>query len=349
MKKILILLIISLIFNIFMSNKNPIVNASGGVCEIVLDQESGRVLHSVNADEKRAMASTTKIVTCITVLDNYDINQELEIKKEWTGIEGSSIYLKEGERYTVEDLLYGLMLRSGNDSAVALANGLSGSIERFAVLMNKTAIKCGAENSSFVNPHGLDDDQHYTTAYDLAMITRYAMHNEKFSKIVSSKKYLCTANGEKKVWYNKNKMLNDYEFATGVKTGYTKKAGRCLVSSSNKNNFKLICVVLNCGPMFERSSQLLNQSYNSYNRVKIVDKEKSICEVLNSKNKLVPAYLKNDLYYPLTPNEEKELSFNLKIYPKEKILPKFGQECGTIEISFKKRLIFEQKIYTILE
>ena len=157
------------------------------------------------------------------------------------------------------------------------------------------------------------------------------------------------ASGEKKVWYNKNKMLNDYEFATGVKTGYTKKAGRCLVSSSNKNNFKLICVVLNCGPMFERSAQLLNQSYDSYNRVKIVDKEKSICEVLNSKNKLVPAYLKNDLYYPLTKNEEKELSFNLKIYPKEKILPKFGQECGTIEISFKKRLIFEQKIYTILE
>ena len=295
------------------------------------------------------MASTTKIVTCITVLDNYDIDQEITIKKEWTGIEGSSIYLKEGEVYSVEDLLYGLMLRSGNDSAVALAIGLSGSIEGFTALMNKTAIKCGAKNSSFMNPHGLDDEHHYTTAYDLAMITRYAMDNEKFSKIVSSKKYLCMASGEKKVWYNKNKMLNDYEFATGVKTGYTKKAGRCLVSSSNKNNFKLICVVLNCGPMFERSAQLLNQSYDSYNRVKIVDKEKSICEVLNSKNKLVPAYLKNDLYYPLTKNEEKELSFNLKIYPKEKILPKFGQECGTIEISFKKRLIFEQKIYTILE
>lgn len=348
MKKIIKTLIIAVIITVFMFNVNQNVKADYSVYEVVIDQDSGRVLHSQNENEKRSMASTTKIVTCITVIDNFDLNTELKIKKEWTGIEGSSIYLQEGMVYTVRDLLYGLMLRSGNDAACALANGLAGSINEFCVLMNQTAEKAGAKNSAFSNPHGLDDENHYTTAYDLALITRYAMQNNTFCEIVSTKKYIASDGQNKHVWYNKNKMLNEYGYATGVKTGYTKKAGRCLVSSASKNGFNLICVVLDCGPMFERSKELLNIAYEKYSRVKLASCDQSVCDVQTNNGKVLPAYLKKDIFYPLTKEELKDISFSIKIYDKSQIKPKFAEECGTIKIFIKKQLLFVEKIYTIL-
>ena len=170
--------------------------------EVVIEKISGRVLHQVNQDLKLPMASTTKILTAITVIDNFPLDKVISVPKDCQGVEGSSIYLKEGDKFSVLDLLYGLMLRSGNDSAKTLAVCLSGSQEKFVSLMNATAKKCGAVNSNFTNPHGLHDQNHYTTALDLSLITRYALHSPIFAKIVQSKSYVATEinSGEWRVW-----------------------------------------------------------------------------------------------------------------------------------------------------
>lgn len=341
-------LILSLIFNTIMFGITIKVSAENMSYEVVLDKESGRILYAKNENICLPMASTTKVLTCITVIENYDLKKQLTIKKEWVGIEGSSMYLKEGESFTVEELLYGLMLRSGNDCAMALACGLSGSVENFAIMMNDLAVKIGAKNSSFKNPHGLNDENHFTTAYDLALITCYAMKNEVFKSIVSTKKITVGQGDSKRVLYNKNKMLFNYEFSTGVKTGYTKKAGRCLVSSAKKGGWELVCVVLNCGPMYERSEELLEKCYNEYNNVVLVDSENSITEVVAKNGKKLPAFVAQDICYPLTEDEAKMIEIEILPYESSKILPKFNQECGTIKIYLEKQLLFEEKIYTII-
>ena len=228
--------------------------------ECVIEWNTGDILYEWNADLRLPMASTTKILTAITVLELCnDIETEIFIPQEAVGIEGSSVYLKAGERYTAQDLLYGLMLRSGNDCATALALHFGGSVGNFCSKMNLVAQKAGALSSHFENPHGLPCENHYTTARDLCYITRYAMQNEVFKKIVSTKFY------EPKQWKNKNKMLLHYEGAIGVKTGYTKEAGRCLVSAARKNNRIVICVVLNSPNMYERSTALLDKALRQTN------------------------------------------------------------------------------------
>ena len=230
-----------------------------GRAECVLDMETGRILHEKDADLQLPMASTTKILTAITVLESCtDLNEEVAIPSEAVGIEGSSVYLQCGEKYTVQDLLYGLMLRSGNDCATALALRFGGTIGNFSVKMNLLAQKAGALNSHFENPHGLPCENHYTTARDLSYIARYALKNEAFLKIVSTKYY------ETRAWKNKNKILVHYEGALGVKTGYTKQAGRCLVSAAKRDGRILVCTVLNCAQMYERSIELLDKAFALY-------------------------------------------------------------------------------------
>lgn len=348
MKKILKYLIISVIFSVFMFDKIPFVYANNITSEIVIDQESGRVLFAKNEKVKMGMASTTKVLTCITVIEHYDLDQKIKIKKEWTGIEGSSIYLREGEEFMVKELLYALMLRSGNDVAVTLASALTGNATDFVALMNQTALNIGAYDSSFKNPHGLDEEGHYTTAYDLALITRYALNNPTFCDIVNTKKVTIGQGESVRLLINKNKMLSQYQYATGVKTGYTKKTGRCLVSSADKNGHKLICVVLNCGPMYERSIELFEESYKLYDRVLIADREKAVGFVVDKNKNKLPVYVKNDLFYPLTQEEKECLEFKLIAYKNDQISSKFADECGTIEIYLKKQLLFCEKIYTII-
>ena len=234
--------------------------------EIVIEADTNRILHQKNINTKKYMASTTKILTAITIIENCNLNDIVTVTKETVGVEGSSIYLEEGEEISVKDLLYGLMLRSGNDCAETLALYCSGDIKSFASLMNDTANKIGALNSNFTNPHGLHDDNHYTTAYDLAIISSYAMKNSTFREIVSKKSVnisFSTLDYDRHI-VNKNKLLSSLDGATGIKTGYTKKAGRCLVSSCKRNGMELICVVLNCPDMFERSKNLINDSFNKY-------------------------------------------------------------------------------------
>ncbi len=342
-------IILCAILNTFTSNIKQKINADNTTSEIVIDADSKRILYSNNADIKRGIASTTKILTAITVIENYDISTQLTIKKEWTNIEGSSIYLKQDEIFSAEELLYGLMLRSGNDSAVALAVGLAGDIETFCSLMNETAKKIGANNSNFSNPHGLSDESHYSTAYDLALITAYALKNPLFAKIVSTKSIKIGSGESERMLINKNKMLSRYPYATGVKTGYTKKAGRCLVSSAYKNGFNLVCVVLNCGPMFERSEELLQNAYSDYKQVLLLKGGETITHVNVEKTSYyIPVGVKNDIYYPLKDDEQNEVKFDLKLYQLSKIPVNYKKEMGTIKISLKNRLLFNEKIFTIL-
>ena len=313
--------------------------------EIVMELNTNRVVHAVNENEKKFMASTTKILTAITIIENCSLNDVIVVKKQTTGVEGSSIYLEPDERLSVKDLLYGLMLRSGNDCALTLAVHCCGSAENFAKLMNKTAKKIGANNSNFVNPHGLHDDNHYTTAYDLALISCYAMKNDDFREIVSTKTVeipFTTQNYNRRL-INKNKMLNEFEGSTGIKTGFTKKAGRCLVSSCKRNGIEFICVVLNCPPMFERSKNLLTNAFNNYKNYKIVNKENLI---FVDNKKQYPAFIKNDVILPLTENEKENIRIE---YTFDKKLKKKNQEVGLINIYCKNNLLFSEKIYTILD
>lgn len=232
--------------------------------KVLIEQTSKRVLFGENENAKLYPASTTKVLTALCVLNNLPLDRIVKVPKEAEGVEGSSLYLRAGQNITVEDLLFGLMLRSGNDAAIALAIETSGSVQDFASLMNKTAKECGATNSNFVNPHGLQDENHYTTALDLAKITVKAYENPDFVRIGSSMTRIITVDGVETVIANKNKMLKNYNGANGVKTGFTKASGRCLVSGAKREDMQLMSVVLNCGDMWNESVRLLDFGFDNF-------------------------------------------------------------------------------------
>lgn len=231
---------------------------------VVIEQSSRRVLCAEGMDVKCYPASTTKVLTALVVLENLPLDRVVTVPKQAEGVEGSSIYLRAGQKITVEDLLFGLMLRSGNDAATALAIETAGSVEKFAAMMNDTAKSVGAINSNFVNPHGLQDDNHYTTAYDLALITAKAYENADFVRIVSSEKAKIVIDGEPSYIGNKNKLLHLFDGANGVKTGYTKSSGRCLVGGARRDGMQLISVVLNYNDMWNDTIRLLNYGFDNY-------------------------------------------------------------------------------------
>jgi D-alanyl-D-alanine carboxypeptidase (penicillin-binding protein 5/6) len=234
--------------------------ANSAKASVLVHADSGTVLFSQNADEHMLIASTTKIMTALVVLENCDPEERVEIKQEYTDTEGSSIYLKTGEVYTVRELLYGLLLASGNDAATALACYCAGSIEAFAQMMNEKAVSMGLSNTSFRNPHGLDAEGHYSTASDLASITCEALKNELFAEIVSTKVY---SFGEHS-YVNHNKLLWKYKGCMGVKTGYTMAAGRSLVTCAERNGMKLVCVTLSDPNDWNDHMALYDWAFSSY-------------------------------------------------------------------------------------
>lgn len=258
----LILMVLIAVMQIFVPLSTNKVFATSQSAFAVLDGDTFTLLCQSNCHAKLPMASTTKIMTALLALENKKTDEKVTVTKEMTGIEGSSVYLKEGEILTIKELLYCLMLRSGNDSAVALAIAVSGSIDGFASMMNERAESMNLLNTHFVNPHGLHDDNHYTSAYDLAYIAAIAMKNPVFRDIVSTKKITVGEGESQRYLLNKNKMLLSYDGANGIKTGYTKKSGRCLVSSATKNGRTLICVVLNYGDTYGLSKQLLDKGFD---------------------------------------------------------------------------------------
>jgi len=241
---------------------------------VLIDVESGRILYQKNIRQQLPMASTTKIMTAITAIEEGDLQETVTagIRAQNTG--GSSIYLQAGERLSLEELLYGLMLQSGNDAAVAIAEHIGKSCEGFADMMNKKAARIGAAGSNFVNPHGLDQEGHFTTAGDLAKITAYALKNPVFKQIVATKQKKIPWWGRdySRVLNNKNKILWQVEGGDGVKTGFTNKAGRCLVASASRDNWQLASVVLNCGPMWEESEALLEYGFSAYRQATYYEK-----------------------------------------------------------------------------
>ena len=265
-KKILVVLIIAtLLCSISIVNAdNGFQHPVTGESAIVIDAATGRVLYEKNIHHQMAMASTTKIMTALVALENVALDKYVKVDPAAAGVEGSSIYLKASEEIKMIDLLYGLMLRSGNDAAEAIAIEVAGSVADFAGLMNAKAKEVGANNTNFMNPHGLSHNQHYTTAYDLAIITRAAMQNPTFKEISKSKYWRAERSGEYNYFVNKNKILSIVEGGDGVKTGFTKLAGRCLVASATRHDMQFIAVTLNDGNWFNTTKELLDKSFTIY-------------------------------------------------------------------------------------
>lgn len=326
---------------------------SSGKAMVVMETTNNTVLYSKNKDEKLPMASTTKIVTALTVIENCkDLDKLVTIPKKATLVEGSSIYLRADEKLTIRQLLYGLMLQSGNDAALTLALEVGdGSVEKFAEMMNETAKKCGAENSSFVTPHGLDDTNHYTTALDLAKITSYALNNKTFKEIVSTKMYKipATENNTARILINKNKLLSSLEGCIGVKTGYTKKSGRCLVSACERDGMQVVCVVLNCRPMFEESAELINKAFSEYKLYEILPSYKFVSDVLVEDGKSFTLRLYNKNGYSVVAKEEELKNYSVVYnYTKKVKAPVAKDAClGTVEIYHNKTLIFSENLCSI--
>ena len=236
------------------------ISADSAGAAILIHADSGKVLFEKNSSQPMLIASTTKIMTALVVLENCSEDEQVIIEPEYTGIEGSSMYLTAGQEYSVRDLLYGMMLASGNDAATALAYHTAGSIENFVRLMNEKAHDLGLENTQFENPHGLDAQGHYATAHDLALITQAAMQNELFCEIVSTKSVTI---GEQ-TFVNHNKLLWRYDGCLGVKTGYTMAAGRSLVTCAQRDGMRLICVTLSDPDDWNTHMSLYNWAFENY-------------------------------------------------------------------------------------
>lgn len=256
----------------------PSVSASSAV---LIDAPSGRILFGKNENQRRGMASTTKIMTAIVALENSSLDKLVTVAPSAAGVEGSSVYLYAGEEVTMETLLYALMLQSANDAAAAIAYEIAGGIESFADMMNEKAASLGLHDTHFMNPHGLDDENHYTTAYELALISAYALKNDTFAKIVSTEKKVIPLHNSSasRLLVNHNRLLRSYDDIIGVKTGFTKKCGRTLVSAAERDGVRLICVTLNDGDDWKDHRALLDYGFSLYETEELAIPGEFSCEV----------------------------------------------------------------------
>lgn len=319
------------------ANSNNISASSA----IVMDVKTGRILFKKNIHVKKPMASTTKIMTALLALEKTKLEEVVKIPQKAVGIEGSSIYLQNNERISMQDLLYGLMLRSGNDAATAIALHIGGSVDKFSDLMNKRARELGAINTNFTNPHGLHHISHYTTAYDLALIAREALKNKDFSKIVQTKLWVADREGYK-YFYNKNKILTQYTGGNGVKTGYTKAAGRCLVTSATRNGMQLVCVVLNAPNWFEDSYQLLDHAFETYDAISIMKKDEVLktIGIKNGKKSSTKVVSTEDVIIPLTEKEKDQIRIVLEINEVFEAPIARGTKLGKAKIYLHDKLLY---------
>ena len=313
----------------------PVVGAKAYV---LMEASTGRVLLENNRDAKLPMASTTKIMTCLLAVENGNMDDIVTIPKEAVGQEGTSIYLREGEKVAFSDLVYGLMLASGNDAAVAIAIHLAGSVEAFAQMMNEKAREIGANNSNFVTPNGLPDDNHYTTAYDLALISSYAMQNEKFCEIVGTSKKDLAEDDDSPARYlrSKNKILYQYEGGNGIKTGYTKAAGKCLSAGAKRGNMQLVAVVLNDYDMFIDCMALLDYGFEHYAMRQVAEAGQSYGDipVEESLEGSVQTALCDNIYLPLTQEEVTMVEEKVNMSSSLAAPVQEGEVVGVVEFSF---------------
>ena len=267
MKKLILLLCLLIPFKVYSMSASSY---------IVMDASSKRILHGYKENDKHLIASTSKIMTAIIALEYGNLNDTYEVGDEIDTSEGSSLYLKKGEKIKLKDLLYGLMLRSGNDAALIIAKNIGGNVSNFVDMMNNKAQDLDMKNTTFINPHGLENNKgegNISTAYDMALLMSYAIDNKNFLKIIGTKKYHCKTNERSFLWHNKNRLLSEYKYLLGGKTGYTKKARRTLVTAALKDNKKLVIVTLQDGNDFNDHKYLYETYFNRYNLVNILNKK----------------------------------------------------------------------------
>ena len=318
---------------------------------IVLEGYSQDVLYSYNSENRLPMASTTKIATAIVAIETCaDLDAKFTISDVAIGIEGTSMYLKSGEQLSMRDLLYGLMLASGNDCAVAIAERLGGQ-DQFVGLMNNLVDKLSLSNTHFDNPHGLDSDTHYTSAYDLAKITAYALQNPTFKEIVSTKKMVIEPTEVYQARYlkNKNKLLFQDDNCIGVKTGFTDNAGRCLVNAHEENGMQIISVVLNCQPMFEECDRLTKLAVSNYTMKEFIKPYNFVSKVdiSSSKKTEVGVITIEGFSKPVLKSEEEKYSVVYDI-PKEINAPiELNQVVGSVSVLYNDTIIYKSDLITI--
>lgn len=330
MKKVFIILFLILIFPLKINAYNL------GEAAILMEEDTKRVLVSKNMNKKMLIASTTKIMTAVIAIESGKENKMVKVTDKVLESYGSSIYLSIGEKMKLEDMVYGLMMQSGNDAALMISEFLGGE-EKFVKKMNKKAKEIGMKNTNFENPHGLDEKtKNYSTAYDMALLMRYANSLPMFKEIAKTKKKTVKTDEKTYIWSNKNKLLYTYKYTTGGKTGYTEKANRTLVTSAAKGDLNLIVVTLNDGNDFKNHKELYEYGFNNYSMKKVFDKDN-----INLPNKNM--YVLDDYFYPITKKEEELINVDYKI--KEKSKYKNNEEVGVAKIKLGNKVLHEEKIY----
>lgn len=338
MKKILLLLILFLL----MPFKVHGISASSA---IVMDLNSGRVLYKNNINDEKLIASTTKIMTCLIAIRYGNLEQIITVDEDVLKAYGSAIYIEVGEEISLKDLLYGLMLRSGNDAATQIANAVSGSMESFVYLMNDTAKSIGMNNTVFYNNHGLEENDgrgNLSTAYDMALLTREAMQDETFRSIFGTKNYTAKSSYKTYTWTSKNKLIHRYDYITGGKTGYTEKARRTLVTTASKDNKNLVVVTLNDPNDFQDHIELYESMFSKYQAIKVLDKNNFKIEnetYYKTKN----FKILNDYYALVTDSEKKNLEMKIEL---QKINDyRNNQVIGEAKIYLGDKLLHSENIY----
>lgn len=316
MKKLLLLILLFISINI----KASIV---------VMDADSGRTLYSQDKDKRMLIASTTKVMTAIVALENAKLSDKYTVGDEIDKVNGSMIYSKKGETFTLNDLLYGLLLRSGNDAAMTIASNVM-KYDDFIKEMNQKAFILGMYNTTYENPHGLNDStQNYSTANDLAILMKYAIKNTNFVKISQAKKYKI----KNYIWYNKNELLSNYKFTISGKIGYTMKSGPVFVSSAKKDGKTLVIASINENDKFELHKRLYENNFKKYKRYKILDSNKLSFKIKSKNNDHY--YIKNDYYMLLQKDELKNIDIVLSENKNDK----------NLKVYYDKKLIHIEKIY----
>ena len=310
---------------------------------ILMDIDSNRILYEENINEVRSVASISKIMTAVIAIELGKLDDKVVIGEEINSSYGSGIYIKIGEEMTLRDLVYGLMLRSGNDAALAIAKYVGGSVEEFVKMMNNKAHEIGMNNTTFNNPSGLDQESgNYSTAYDMAILTSYAMKIDEYKKITSTKKYNLTTNKNTYIWINKNKLLSIYKYTTGGKTGFTEIAKRTLVSTASKDNTNLVVVTLNDGNDWQDHQNLFEYGFSNYTNLKILEKG-NITIYNDDYYENYELYVKNDFSYLIGVGEEENLVFKYELEKNRKI--ETDDKIGILKIYLGDKKIHEEEIF----
>lgn len=337
MKKILLFLILLIPINTFA------ISASSA---IVMDLDNGRVLYGYNTDEQRLIASITKIMTAIIAIEKGNLEEEIEVSDVIYKAYGSAIYIEVGEKLTLKDLLYGLIMRSGNDAALVIASYISGSTEEFVYLMNEYADNLKMTNTIFYNPHGLEENNgnaNKSTTLDMAKLTKYAMENSTFREIFKTKKYTVKTNYKTYVWHNKNKLLS-LDYITGGKTGFTELARRTLVTTGSKDNINLVVVTLNAPNDWNDHQTLYENIFNNYESYELLNKDSF--DVLDREYyKEDKLYIKNNYNMTLTKEEYKKITLENNLWALDSYSS--DMQVGNVLVKLNGEVYHKEPIYVL--